>query len=621
MILEDIWMREVAMNPAAYADSMTQAAERGVLVGFEFEVLVPREALDNLTQASQGQDAESAAGGITAVQWAQAVNANWRNSENYPEWWSRVPVDVWDRIFTFRRPMRLGREQATTVAEAMRVREAAEEQKLRDIFERLREKEREKVLRAWNSSREQQRDGTIKGFARWISRSFEDIIPMGAYGRMFDFWSAARQVSQGRELLDVVIARMVLPMLGERDAVEINMPEALAVTPERVQQQAARGRDDDDDDDFFYGDKDYDEAAQGMAAVLRDGIAQGQNVRIFQEYHQSRKALDTWYIEPDGSLDDPPGGTSMEVVSPPLPAAQAIPTLRAFTARARELGLETDDSTGLHINVSIPDRLDILKLLVFSGDEYVLRQFQREESDYAESVMRELESFSRMPASRQRQTDQRLIKYLEQTARQATDSHTASISRNSKYISFRHAGDDYLNNLQSTVDVVGRFVRAMVIAATPGAYREEYLKRLAALIEPGRAERRAAAGQAVIEPSSAALNWVRRNGWPAVTVLADSQSMARSVVRDVAPDFGRSGNTGTWITVQPSPEDGVLPRDLKKWAMLPNDLDGVDIIVRAEPQIRAERLAGLTTVPVTSGEGQRLYQQALRIAQRRVGKR
>jgi hypothetical protein len=97
--------------------------------------------------------------------------------------------------------------------------------------------------------------------------------------------------------------------------------------------------------------------------------------------------------------------------------------------------------------------------------------------------------------------------------------------------------------------------------------------------------------------------------------------MARSVVRDVAPDFGRSGNTGTWITVKPAPEDGVLPRDLKKWAMLPNDLDGVDIIVRAEPQIRAERLAGLTTMPVTSGEGRRLYQQALKVAQRAVGKR
>ena len=55
--------------------------------------------------------------------------------------------------------------------------------------------------------------------------------------------------------------------------------------------------------------------------------------------------------------------------------------------------------------------------------------------------------------------------------------------------------------------------------------------------------------------------------------------------------------------------------------MLPNDLDGVDIIVRAEPEIRAERLAGLTTMPVTSGEGRRLYQQALRIAQRRVGAR
>jgi hypothetical protein len=226
-----------------------------------------------------------------------------------------------------------------------------------------------------------------------------------------------------------------------------------------------------------------------------------------------------------------------------------------------------------------------------------------------------------MPSSRQRKTDQRLIKYLEHIARTATDGHTASISRNRKYISFRHAGDDYLNNLQSTVDVVGRFVRAMVIAATPTAYREEYLKKLATLIEPGREERRAEAGQAVTEPSSAALNWVRRNGWPAVTVFATNQSMARSVVRDVAPDFGRSGNTGTWITVKPAPEDGVLPRDLKKWVMLPNDLDGVDIIVRAEPRIQADRLTGLTTMPVTSGEGRRLYQQALKVAQRAVGKR
>lgn len=619
MILEDIWVQEVAMNPGAYADSMTQAAERGVLVGFEFEVLVPEEALDNLREVSQDEDSQSATGGITADQWMEAVSENWENSADYPDWWARVPVETWDRIFTFRQPIRLGDKQATTVAEAMRVRGAAQQQKLRKMFEGLKEKERELVLRAWNSSRERQRNGSIEGFARWISRSFGEITAMGAYGRMFDLWSAARQVSQGSELLNAVLARMVIPMFDEQGAVAVDMSEALAVTPERVQQRAVRRRD--RDDDYGYGNDDYDEAAQGMASVLRAGITQGQNVRIFQAYHQSRKALDTWYIEPDGSLDDPPGGTSMEVVSPPLPAAQAIPTLRAFIARARELGLETDDSTGLHINVSIPDDLDILKLVVFSGDEYVLRQFQREYNDYAESVMRELESFSRMPSSRQRKTDQRLIKYLEHIARTATDGHTASISRNRKYISFRHAGDDYLNNLQSTVDVVGRFVRAMVIAATPTAYREEYLKKLATLIEPGREERRAEAGQAVTEPSSAALNWVRRNGWPAVTVFATNQSMARSVVRDVAPDFGRSGNTGTWITVKPAPEDGVLPRDLKKWVMLPNDLDGVDIIVRAEPRIQADRLTGLTTMPVTSGEGRRLYQQALKVAQRAVGKR
>lgn len=602
---------EVAMNPEAYADSMTQAAERGVLVGFEFEVLVPEQSLNNLTRVGQGENTQSDNGGITADQWMAAVRENWTNSANYPDWWTQVPIDTWDRILTFRRPMELGDKRATTVAKAIRVRQEHEQQRLRKMFERLKEKERTKVLRAWNSSREQQRDGSIGGFAQWISKGFGDITGMGSYRRTFDLWSAARQISKSSaDLLAAVMSRMVIPMFDQRDAVDVNMSEALAVTPERVQQLAARQRDNysiNDDND------DYNAAARGMAFVLRAGITQGQNVKIFQDYHQSLKALDTWYIEPDGSLDDPPGGTSMEVVSPPLPAAQAIPTLRAFIARAKDLGLETNASTGLHINISIPNDLDILKLVVFSGDEYVLRHFQREESDYAGSVMRELESSSRMPASNQRKTDQRLIRYLEKIAQAATNSHNASISRNRKYISFRHAGDDYLNNLQSTVDVVGRFVRAMVIAATPGAYREEYLKKLAALIEPGRQERRDQAGQRIIAPSSAALNWVRRNGWPAITVFAKHMGQAWKFIHDIVPDF-----EGKMITIQPAPEDGVLPRDIRKWAMLPNDLEGVDIIMRTDPQIQADRMTGLTTVPVTSGDGQLRYQQALKLAQKAV---
>ena len=52
---------------------------------------------------------------------------------------------------------------------------------------------------------------------------------------------------------------------------------------------------------------------------------------------------------------------------------------------AGQLNLYTNNSTGLHINVSIPDKLDVLKLAVFTGDQYVLQQFGRQNSDYAVS--------------------------------------------------------------------------------------------------------------------------------------------------------------------------------------------------------------------------------------------
>ena len=37
---------EVAMNPTAYAQSVEQGQAEGVLVGFEFEVCVPAETIE-----------------------------------------------------------------------------------------------------------------------------------------------------------------------------------------------------------------------------------------------------------------------------------------------------------------------------------------------------------------------------------------------------------------------------------------------------------------------------------------------------------------------------------------------------------------------------------------------
>jgi hypothetical protein len=77
------------------------------------------------------------------------------------------------------------------------------------------------------------------------------------------------------------------------------------------------------------------------------------------------------------------------------------------------------------------------------------------------------------------------LQFIQKIAQDISHSHSASISsENSKYISFRHTGGNYLTDYQGIVNVVGRFVRAMVIAADPTAYRNEYLAAVAKLAAP-----------------------------------------------------------------------------------------------------------------------------------------
>jgi len=208
---------------------------------------------------------------------------------------------------------------------------------------------------------------------------------------------------------------------------------------------------------------------------------------VFDRYHQADKELDRWYIEPDRSLKPNPDDTSCEIVGPPTPAAKAMSDLRSFYSLANSLQLYTNSSTGLHVNVSIPAELDVLKLAVLLGDQYVLQSFGRANSTFAQSVMARLQK-DELPQV----TDiDQYRSILGRLVDQASSSHFASINWNGKYVSFRQAGGDYLANQTQIENTVGRFVRAMVIASDPGAYRNEYIKKLTAMAtpSPGRATR------------------------------------------------------------------------------------------------------------------------------------
>ena len=203
---------------------------------------------------------------------------------------------------------------------------------------------------------------------------------------------------------------------------------------------------------------------------------------IFNNYHQSTKNLTDWYIEPDGSLNPKGGDFACEVVTPPMPAPEAMENLKKFYALAQDNGFYTgkSNSTGLHINVSIPRDLDVLKLAMFLGDEYVLKAFGREANRYANSIVKSLRG---QAPDVDWQGIKDPVDKLKSMASNISRDHFSSVNNTGKYVSFRHAGGDYLKQPEEVVNTVGRFIRAMTIASDPGAYRNEYLTKATKFIK------------------------------------------------------------------------------------------------------------------------------------------
>jgi hypothetical protein len=200
---------------------------------------------------------------------------------------------------------------------------------------------------------------------------------------------------------------------------------------------------------------------------------------IFKRYHQSRKSLDQWYIEPDGSLQPNQGDHAAEVVGPPQSPVEAIQTLKKFVTLCKENGIYANSSTGLHINVSIPDSIDVLKLSVFSGDKWVLEKFGRLNSRYARSIIDNIKSQVQYKVSPGEGITKDQQNDLLSSARNIASDHFSSINLTSSgYISFRQVGGDYLTNIGDAMIALKNFIRAMIIASDPDAYKDEYLAKL-----------------------------------------------------------------------------------------------------------------------------------------------
>ena len=473
---------EVAMNPVAYAQSIEQGQSQGVLVGFEFEVCVPAAVFNPAETEPEAKTHEMVDGLLYSSGNIADIDPSIEHYREFDSWFTAKPGKSRYPTFT----------AATKELLEKRIEQA------KDLFYKIPEDIRLRFVprakaRADRFFRDDELMKPLK-FAQILANE----IRYDSWKKSEPYADILNKMSNITFDTEDVLKKM---FNTSPDKILRKLSEYFDYDPEEVYNQYDLDEYENDDEEEYEDYPGYTKASKTIAPVLKSTM--GSKVEIFRERHDKTKKLDRWYIEPDGSLSpNEQEDACMEIVGPPEAPNKALDSLKKFFGMAQQMKFYTNESTGLHINVSIPEDVDVLKLAVFTGDQYVLQQYGRLENNYSRSVTRDISKrdnqlqLSRaLPQTRsgrgknvfgnEKISSELKLEFIQKIAKDISNSHVASISsENKKYISFRHTGGDYLTDYQGIVNVVGRFVRAMVIAADPTAYRNEYLAAVAKLAAP-----------------------------------------------------------------------------------------------------------------------------------------
>jgi len=221
----------------------------------------------------------------------------------------------------------------------------------------------------------------------------------------------------------------------------------------------------------------------------------GRPVNASSSYHGARREAGHYVVEPDSSLEaDGSGDAGLEFVSPPLTISEMISDLNKVVKWAAKTGCYTNDSTGLHINISIPDfsldKLDYTKLALLLGDQYILDQFGRLGNSFAKSAFDMVKTRAQqrpedVPAMLEKMR-QGLATMAGKMIHSGVTNKYTSINTKDGYVEFRSPGGDWLGEYAADsgkiVNTLLRFVVALDAACDTEKYKEEYAKKLFQLL-------------------------------------------------------------------------------------------------------------------------------------------
>lgn len=196
-------------------------------------------------------------------------------------------------------------------------------------------------------------------------------------------------------------------------------------------------------------------------------------------------------IETDSSIQpEGPNDVPVEIKTDgALPLEQALEELR----KARDFIFRngyTNDSTGLHINISVPGfsrtNLDYMKLILLAGDDYLLKQFDREGNTYAQRSLSGISASSvdTEEALSGLQTDLNFA--AGQIIHNGWTDKYVSIGVHSNRIEFRSPGGAWVG--EQEIDFIVNSIRRMVVAVDAALddnkYKQEYAKKLYKFLKP-----------------------------------------------------------------------------------------------------------------------------------------
>lgn len=197
-----------------------------------------------------------------------------------------------------------------------------------------------------------------------------------------------------------------------------------------------------------------------------------------------RKDSTSWYVEPDGSLDDTDEQYGVEIVSPPMSPEGFREAIVQVWRMFNDYNCSTDSTTGLHVSVSLEGKpkIDYLKLALFVDEGHVLNMFDRLESTMTKSQLQHLAAvltnFGTEPAHLD--SLQEFIDVCSEIIGRTGKYMGFNIEKyeNQGYIEFRMLGGNYLPKRDQILEMSERFATCMKIAADPNAERNSYLKKL-----------------------------------------------------------------------------------------------------------------------------------------------